>query len=67
MIKTFSERALIDLAKYKNKDKEELMLQFVNERLNKSFDSYQKELQQGIDYLKRRNELNVLRRMNKLL
>lgn len=67
MIEAFCERALADLAKHKNNDKEDLMLQFINERLDKSFNSYQEELQQGLDYLKRRNELNVLRRMNKLL
>lgn len=67
MIEAFCERALADLAKHKNNDKEDLMLQFINERLDKSFNSYHEELQQSLDYLKRRNELNVLRRMNKLL
>ena len=67
MIEAFCERALADLAKHKNTDTEDLMLHFINERLDKSFNSYQEELQRGLDYLKRRNELNVLRRMNKLL
>ena len=67
MIEVFCERALADLAKHKNNDKEDLMLKCINERLDTSFNSYQEELQQGLDYLKRRNELNVLRRMNKLL
>ena len=67
MIEAFCERALADLAKLKNNDKEDLMLKCINERLDTSFNSYQEELQQGLDYLKRRDELNVLRRMNKLL
>lgn len=66
MIESFCERALDELSKYKHTDKEELFLQHVNNRLNKSFESYQAELQQGLDYLKRRNELNVMRKLNRL-
>lgn len=66
MIESFCERALDELRKYKHTDKEELFLQHVNTRLNKSFESYQAELQQGLDYLKRRNELNVMRKLNRL-
>lgn len=66
MIRDFCNRMLNDLSKHKNTDKEDLLLQYVNERLNKSFDTYQKELDQGLEYLKRRNELNVVRKLNRL-
>lgn len=66
MIEQFCEQALEDLSKHKNTNKEDLFLQYVNERLNKSFESYQEELQQSIEYLQRRNELNVIRKLNRM-
>ena len=57
---------LAELSKYKHTDKEALFLQHVSTRLNDSFNSYQEELDQGIAYLKRRNELNVVRKLNRL-
>ena len=67
MISRFCKHALTELSKHKNYDKEDLLLQHINERLTKSFDTYQKELDTSIDYLQRRNELNVMKKMNKLL
>lgn len=66
MIVQMCEQMLKSLATHKNKDKEDLFLQYVNERLNKSFTSYQEELNQGLEYLKRRNELNVIRKLNRM-
>lgn len=66
MISSFCKIALKELDKHKNSDKEELFLQHINARLTKSFDTYQEELDRSIEYLKRRNELNVLRKLNRL-
>ena len=66
MIYRFCENALSELDKHKNTDKEDLLLQHINERLTKSFDTYQKEMDLSIEYLKRRNELNVVRKLNRL-
>ena len=54
---------LYQLEKHKGTDREELLLVYVNERLNKSFNTYQEELDSGLDYLKRRNEVNVMKRL----
>lgn len=66
MISRFCKMALIELALHKNTDREDLLLQHINARLTKSFDTYQEELDTSIEYLKRRNELNVVRKMNRL-
>lgn len=55
-----------ELQEYKISTKEELFLKYVNERLNKSFESYQEDLRIGLEYLERRKEINVLRKMNRL-
>lgn len=66
MISRFCKMALKELAQYKNTDREDLLLQHINARLTKSFDTYQEEIDTSIAYLKRRNELNVVRKMNRL-
>ena len=67
MISKFCKQALKELSNYKNPDKEDLLLQHINERLTKSFDTYQEELDSSIEYLQRRDELNVVKKMNRLL
>ena len=66
MIERWCEKMLAELEQHNDKDKEEIFLACVNERLNNSFTSYQHELNQGLDYLKRRNELNVIRKLNRM-
>ncbi len=66
MIREFCENALKELSNYKSGDRESIMLERINERLDKSFSTYQEELNQGIEYLKRRNDLNVARKMRRL-
>ena len=46
--------------------KEELMLRYVSERLNKSYETYQKELSQGLSFLEQKHEKSLLKRLNKL-
>ncbi len=66
MISKFCRMALRELSMHKHTDKEDLLLQHINARLTKSFDTYQEEVDSSIAYLKRRNELSVVRRMNKI-
>lgn len=53
------------LAEYKH-DKNTLMEKYVSERLNKSFNQYDKELQQSIEFLTRKHEKSLIKRMKKL-
>ena len=53
------------LAEYK-RDKKDLMPMYISERLNRSFNQYDKELQQSIEFLTRKHEKSLLKRMNKL-
>lgn len=55
-----------ELQQYKNKDKNELFFNSVGTRLNKSFMTYEEELTLSEEYLGRRQELRVMKRMNKL-
>ena len=55
---------LEELKQYK-RDKNHLMEFYIEERLNKSLEVYYKELTDSIQYLARRDELNVLKKMGK--
>ena len=66
MIESIIKGMIRDLQKYKGHTKEELLLQNVSERLNKSLESYNKELEQSIKYLAKKNELRMIRKINKL-
>lgn len=59
-------RMLSDLQCHKGHSREELMATMVNDRLNKSFESYNKELEQSLTYLAKKNELRMIRKLNKL-
>lgn len=47
-------------------NKEELIMQFVNERLDKSFNQYNKELQQSIEFLTKKHEKSLVKRIKNL-
>lgn len=66
MITNFCKRAIKELQQYKGQSKEEILMKRVSERLDKSFETYQKELADSTEYLLRRKEINVLRKLNKL-
>lgn len=59
-------KMISELQNYKGHTKEELMLKMVNERLNQSFEVYNKELEQSLRYLAKKNELRMMRKLNKL-
>ena len=54
-----------ELQQYK-RDKNDLMKQYVAERLDKSFSQYDKELQQSILYLTKKHEKSLVKRLKKL-
>lgn len=64
-MKQMLNKMLQELSTYK-RDRSELMLQYVSDRLNKSFNEYDKELQQSINYLTKKHEKSLLKRMKKL-
>ena len=53
------------LENYK-RDKTTLMTMYVSERLEKSFNEYDKELKQSIDFLSVKHEKSILKRMKKI-
>lgn len=55
---------LLELSQYK-RDKSDLMSLYISDRLDKSFSQYDKELQQSIDYLIRKHEKSLIKRMKK--
>lgn len=64
----FSEKCksmLNDLSSHK-RDKEYLMLEYINLRLDKSFTNYFKDLSSSLEYLERKNSINVMKKMNRL-
>ena len=56
---------LEDLSKYKHTDKNALFISYINERLNKSFQTYYDELTKSINYLSRKNEIRVVKQLNR--
>lgn len=48
------------------RDREYLMLEYINKRLDKSFTSYTSDLCSSLDYLERRNSLNVVKKLNRM-
>ena len=55
---------LSDLS-YHKRDKSKLMTMYVSERLTKSFNEYDKELKQSINYLTYKHEKSLIKRLNK--
>lgn len=64
MIEEYCLRMLKDLNQYK-RAKDDLILFYVNERLNKSLESYTEDITKSENYLNNRKELNLLRKINK--
>lgn len=56
---------LRDLENYK-RDKSTLMTMYVSQRLEKSFNEYDKELKQSIDFLSVKHEKSILKRMKNI-
>jgi hypothetical protein len=55
---------LNDLSLYKGKSRDELLYKYIKDRLDKSYQSYIKELNTSTSYLERRREHRVLKKMN---
>lgn len=53
------------LENYK-RDKSTLMTMYVSQRLEKSFNEYDKELKQSIDFLSVKHEKSILKRMKNI-
>lgn len=62
MIKKWCYEQLDILKEYKH-SKEELEFKTVQDRLTKSLETYEKELEASREYLARRNEINLARKM----
>ena len=58
-------KMLNDLSKYK-KDKNSLMQMYIENRLNKSLETYYSQLNSSLESLLDSDELKVLRRSNKI-
>lgn len=56
---------LNDLQGYK-RNKDDLLLHYINERLDTSLVNYYKDLDNSLNYLSRRNELRLLKKLNRL-
>lgn len=58
--------SMLETLQLYKRDKNTLMSQYITERLDKSFASYDKELQQSIEFLTRKHEKSLVKRMKKL-
>lgn len=65
MLKQWCYEQLRILNNYKH-SKDELDLLYVKDRLEKSYATYEKELAQSREYLARRDEINLARKMRRL-
>lgn len=54
---------MLDTLQQYKRDKNTLMQQYVTERLDKSFNQYDKELQQSLQFLTRKHEKSLIKRM----
>lgn len=55
---------LNDLSHHKGTSKDDLLYKYIRERLNKSYNTYLSELDISAEYLGRRTDKNVLKKMN---
>lgn len=53
-----------ELSSYK-RNKNDLLAQYINERLNKSLQTYYKELIDSFDHLKYKDSSNILKKLNR--
>lgn len=56
---------MIEELSHYHRTKDEIMQQAVVTRLNASYESYVHELNNSLEFLKKRNELSLLKRINK--
>ena len=55
---------LNDLSLHKGTSKDDLLYKYIRKRLNKSYNTYLSELDSSAEYLGRRTDKNVLKKMN---
>ena len=58
------EKILEELSHYHN-EREKLLSEYINARLNKSLETYYAELTKSFNYLKTKNELNMAKKINR--
>ena len=58
--------SMLEILQQYKRDKDTLMTQYITDRLDKSFALYDKELQQSIEFLTRKHEKSLVKRMKKL-
>ena len=58
-------KILEELEHYKNVNKEELMNQYIQERLSTSLSTYYKELSKSLNYLYGKDNMRLLRKINR--
>lgn len=62
------ESVLKDLKKvHTNEDKNTLMTEFINQRLNKALNNYFSELEKAKTYLEYRNDVNLLKKYERVM
>lgn len=59
------EGMLKDLGLY-HRNKNDLKILYINERLNKSLETYYKELSSSLDYLSNRNQENLAKKVRNM-
>ena len=59
------EGMLKDLSLY-HRNKSDLKILYINERLNKSLETYYKELSSSLDYLSNRNQENLAKKVRNM-
>ena len=59
------EGMLKDLSLY-HRNKNDLKILYINERLNKSLETYYKELSSSLDYLSNRNQENLAKKVRNM-
>lgn len=56
----------IQLLQQYKRPKEDLLQELVKTRLNESFKSYEQELDKGLQYLSRREEIKLAKKINRM-
>ena len=64
MLSEILENMLYDLSCHK-RDRNYVLTQSISERLNKSLQTYYKELNNSVSYLSSKDEMKVLKKMNR--
>ena len=59
------ESFIYDIEDAKKYDREEVIIQVINQRLDKCLASYVTALNKDLQYLKHRKEINLVRKLNK--